>query len=61
MLIDRPENFMEISENNSILNHLRNMVGSGTGVVFVSHNSEMNGFANRQLTVAGGEIRTTFD
>ena len=59
MLIDRPENFMEISENNSILNHLRNMVGSGTAVVFISHHPEMNGFANRQLTVADGEIRTT--
>ncbi|WP_372680151.1 ATP-binding cassette domain-containing protein [Desulfosarcina sp.] len=58
MLIDRPENFMEISENDNIFNHLRNMIGSGTAVVFVSHHSEMIGLANRQLTVAGGEIRT---
>lgn len=59
MLIDRPENFMEISEMDGIFNHLKNMVGSGTAVVFVSHKSEMNGFANRRLTVAGGEMRTT--
>lgn len=59
MLIDRPENFMEISEKDGIFNHLKNMVGSGTAVVFVSHKSEMNGFANRRLTVAGGEMRTT--
>ena len=59
MLIEQPENFMEISENDNIFNHLKYMVGSGTAVVFVSHNSEMNSFANRQLTVAGGEIRTT--
>ncbi len=59
ILIDRPENFMEISENDSILNHLKNMVGSRTAVVFISHHPEMNGFANRQLTVADGDIRTT--
>ncbi len=59
MLIDRPENFMKISENDNIFNHLKNMVGSGTAAVFVSRNSEMNGFANRQMTLAGGEIRTT--
>jgi ABC-type lipoprotein export system ATPase subunit len=52
---------MKISETDNIFSHLKDMVGSGTAVVFVSHNSEMNGFANRQLTVAGGEIRTTFD
>jgi ABC-type lipoprotein export system ATPase subunit len=57
MLIDRPENFMEFSEKDGIFNHLENMVGSGTAVVFVSHNPEMNGFANRQVTLAGGEIR----
>ena len=59
MLIDRPENFMEISEDDSIFNHLKNMVRSGIAVVFVSHNTKMNSLANRQLTVAGGEIRTT--
>ena len=59
MLIDRPENFMEISENDNIFNHLKNMIRSGTAVVFVSHNSEMNGLSNRRVTVAGGEIRTT--
>ena len=59
MLIDRPENFMEISEKDTIFNHLKNMVGSGTAVVFISHNAEMNSLANRQLTVADGEIRTT--
>lgn len=59
MLIDRPENFMEISENDNIFNHLKSMVDSGTAVVFISHNAEMNGFANRRLTVADGEIRST--
>ncbi len=59
MLIDRPENFMKISENDYIFNHLKNMVGSGTAVVIVSRNSKMNRLANRQLTMAGGEIRTT--
>ena len=39
MLIDRPETFMEISEKDGILNHLRNMVSSGTGVVFVSQSN----------------------
>ncbi len=58
MLIDRPENFMECSEGDSIFNHLKNMVRSGTAVVFVSHNAKVNGLANRQLTVIGGEIRT---
>ena len=59
MLIDRPENFMEISEKDCVFSHLINMVRSGTAVVFISHNAEMNSLANRQLTVAGGEIRTT--
>ena len=59
MLIDRPENFMESSENDSIFNHLKTMVRSGTAVVFFSHNTKMNGFANRQLTVSGGEIHLT--
>jgi ABC-type lipoprotein export system ATPase subunit len=58
MLIDRPENFIQISEKDGIFNHLKDMVGSGTAVVFVSHNSEMNGFANRRLAAAGGGIRT---
>jgi ABC-type lipoprotein export system ATPase subunit len=60
MLIDRPENFIKIDENDKIFNHLKNMVGSGTAVVFVSHNTKMNSLANRQLTVGVGEIRTTF-
>lgn len=57
MLIDRPENFMEITENDGIFNHLKDMVRSGMAVVFVSHNSKMTGLANRQLTLADGEIR----
>jgi ABC-type lipoprotein export system ATPase subunit len=60
MLIDRPENFMEISEDDRIFNHFKNMVRSGTAVVFISTNTNMNRLANRQLTVAGGTIRTTF-
>jgi ABC-type ATPase involved in cell division len=57
MLIDRPENFIKIDENDRIFNHLKNMVGSGTAVVFVSHNRKMTGLANRQLILTGGEIR----
>ncbi len=59
MLIDRPENFIEISEDDRIFNHLKNMVRSGTAVVFISTNNAMNRLANRQLTVAGGGIHTT--
>jgi len=59
MVIDRPENFMESSENDSIFRHLKTMVRSGTAVVFVSHNSRMNGFANRQLMVSDGAIHLT--
>lgn len=58
MLVDRPENFMEITEDDGVFNHLENMVRSGTAVVFVSHNRKMTGLANRQLTLAGGEVRT---
>lgn len=58
MLIDRPELFMEIADADGIFNHLKNMVYSGTAVVFFSHNSKMNGLANRQLTMADDEIRT---
>jgi ABC-type ATPase involved in cell division len=58
MLVDRPENFMNISESDGIFNHLKNMVQSGTAVVFYSNNSRMTDLANRRLTLAGGEIRT---
>lgn len=58
MLIDRPENFIKIDENDRIYSHLKNMVGSGTAVVFVSHNRKMTGLANRQLILTDGEIRT---
>ena len=58
MLIDRPENFIKIDENDGIYSHLKNMAGSGTAVVFVSHNRKMTGLANRQLILTDGEIRT---
>lgn len=60
MLIDRPENFMALDENDGIFSHLKNMVRSGTAVVFFSHSHTMTGLANRQLTMAGGEIRTRY-
>ncbi|MCB2145453.1 MAG: ATP-binding cassette domain-containing protein [Deltaproteobacteria bacterium] len=58
MLIDRPENFIKIDENDRIFSHLKNMVEFGTAVVFVSHNRKMTGLANRQLILTDGEIRT---
>jgi ABC-type lipoprotein export system ATPase subunit len=58
MLIDRPENFMKIDEDDRIYSHLKNMVESGTAVVFVSHNRKMTGLASRQLILTDGEIRT---
>ena len=57
MLIDRPENFLEMVDADGIFNHLKNMIQSGMPVVFSSHNSKMNDLANRRLTLAGGEIR----
>lgn len=57
MLIDRPENFMVISDKDGIYNHLKDMVRSGTAVVFVSLDATMNGLANRELTVVGGKLR----
>ncbi len=58
MLVDRPEKFMEITENDGIFNHLKNMVQSGTALVFFSHNNKVTGLSNGRLTMAGGEIRT---
>lgn len=58
MLIDRPENFMDMVITDGIFNHLRNMVQSGTAVVFFSHSSKMRGLATRQLKLADGGIRS---
>jgi ABC-type lipoprotein export system ATPase subunit len=58
MLVDRPENFLQIEEADGIFNHLKNMVQSGTSVVFFSHNNKMTGIANRQLSMADGKIST---
>jgi ABC-type lipoprotein export system ATPase subunit len=58
MLVDRPENYMDISEDDGIFNHLKYMVKAGAAVVFYSANSGMTDLANRQLTMAGGAIRT---
>ena len=58
MLIDRPEKFMEISDNDGIFYHLKNMVRRGTALVFISQRRQFTGLANRQFSVAGGEIRT---
>jgi ABC-type lipoprotein export system ATPase subunit len=58
MLVDRPENFLEIVEDNGIFSHLKRMVQSGTAVVFFSHNRKMIDLSNRRMTMVGGEIRT---
>ncbi len=58
MLVDRPENFMDITEDDGLFNHLKYMVQTGTAVVFFSHNSKMTDLANRQLKMADAEIRT---
>jgi ABC-type lipoprotein export system ATPase subunit len=57
MLVDRPENFLEIVEDHGIFSHLKKMVQSGTAVVFFSHNSQMTDLSNRRLTLVDGEIR----
>ena len=56
MLVDRPENFMDITETDAIFSHLKNMVLSGTAVVFFSHNQQMVDLATRQLMLAGETI-----
>jgi ABC-type lipoprotein export system ATPase subunit len=57
MLVDRPENFLEIVEDDGIFSHLKKMVQSGAAVVFFSHNSKMTDLSNRRLTLVDGEIR----
>ena len=57
MLIDRPENFMDLGPDDAIFAHLKNMVQSDLAVVFCSANREMNGLARRQLTVSNDTIR----
>jgi ABC-type lipoprotein export system ATPase subunit len=57
MLVDRPENFLEIVEDDGIFSHLKKMVQSGVAVVFFSHNSKMTELSNRRLTLVDGEIR----
>jgi ABC-type lipoprotein export system ATPase subunit len=58
MLIDRPENFLEISEDDGIFGHLKDMVQSGMAVVFFSHNSTMTSLANKHISLSGGKIHT---
>ena len=58
MLVDRPERFLEIADADGVFIHLKNMVHAGAAVVFFSHHIKMTGLANRQLTMADGEIRT---
>lgn len=57
MLIDRPENFMTLVEDDRLFNHLKNMIHSGTAAVFLSLNRQVNEMANRRLTLTGKEIR----
>ena len=57
MLVDRPENFLDITGDDGIFKHLKNMVQSGTAVVLLSYSRRVAGMAGRRLTLAGGEIR----
>ena len=57
MLIDRPENFMQVTPDDAIFNHLKNMVQSKTAVVFFSSNEKMSDLGRRQLTLHNGTIR----
>ena len=59
IVVDRPENFIEITEMDGIFNHLKNMVQLGTSVVFLSQNRNMTDLANRKLILSDGMIRTT--
>ncbi|BBO90904.1 ATP-binding cassette domain-containing protein [Desulfosarcina ovata] len=56
MLVHRPENFIAIADRDAIFNALKNMVQSGTAVVFFSQNPGMIDLATSQLTLSGGEI-----
>lgn len=58
MLVDRPENFMDITETDVIFQHLKDMVLAGTAVVFFSQNRRMTDLANQQMTLAAGRITT---
>jgi len=57
MLIDRPENFMTLTGDDRLFNHLKNMVHSGTAAVFLSLNRQVNEIANRRLSLAGNGLR----
>ena len=57
MLVERPENFIELSDDDAIFRHLKNMVQSGMAVVFFSTHDEMKALANRTWRRDGGTIR----
>lgn len=57
MLIDKPENFMDLNEDDGLFNHLKNVVQSGSAVVFLSHSRRVADIAGRRLTLTGGKIR----
>jgi len=59
MLMDRPEGFMGFSPDDAIFAHLKNMIQSGTAVVFSSNNRTMTGLARRQLAVSNDTIQIT--
>ena len=58
MLVDRPEDFMELTETDHLFSHLKKIVGSGTAVIFISRDRKITDLANRQLILAAGKIRT---
>jgi ABC-type ATPase involved in cell division len=58
MLIEQPEHFMQMTPDDGMFQHLKQMVQSGTAVVFHSNNNAMTGLANRRLALADGTIHT---
>jgi ABC-type cobalamin transport system ATPase subunit len=56
MLVDQPENVMEIGDEDVIFNHLQFMLQSGATMVFISQNRKMIQLANRCLSLTAGKI-----
>jgi putative ABC transport system ATP-binding protein len=57
MLMDRPETFLAIDDEDVIFNHLKNMLQSGASMVFLSQHRKMAELANRRLSLSAGKIR----
>lgn len=57
MLMDRPETFLAIDDEDVIFNHLKSMLQSGASMVFLSQNRKMTELANRRLSLSAGKIQ----